>query len=169
MQSASSEAHANWRSRDVAGASDWVHIFSADEVAEIEDAYGYATARGKDFDNLGADDFPLPNVGRRIAEALDGLENNRGMYLFRGYPVLEQPIQKLRLLFWGIGQHFGAIRSQSYQGDYLGDVKDFGGRRIYTTSAAGQFHVDFCDAVALFVMRPAKSGGLTQICSSMAI
>ena len=158
-----------WKAADVTGRDDWIHHFTTAEVAEICEASRVAKSRGKDFDTMTAADFPLPTIGALIKTALDGLERNRGMYLFRGFPALEMTADELRYIYWGLGLHLGIARSQSYKGDYLGDVKDFGYGRLYTTNQAGAFHVDFCDVVGLFVIRTAKSGGLTQICSSTAI
>jgi hypothetical protein len=59
---------------------------------------------------------------------------------------------------------------QSADGDVLGDVRNIGiDSRVYTTNKKGRFHCDSGDVVGLFVLRAAKSGGLTQVASSIAI
>jgi len=40
---------------------------------------------------------------------------------------------------------------------------------LYRTSARQRFHIDSCDVVGLLCLRPAKSGGASAICSSVAV
>lgn len=79
------------------------------------------------------------------------------------------------MIYWGIGLHMGTAVTQSFKGDVLGDVKDFG-QSAATASGRGYmsredlgFHTDTSDIVALFVLRVAKSGGRSLFCSSVAI
>jgi hypothetical protein len=162
------EEPAAWRASDLATARDWIHEFSAEEIAEIEDALRVAKARSKTLATLTRDDFPLPEVAKRIAFARDFLENGKGIYQFRGIKLDGYSKDDLRLMYWGLGLHIGTAVSQSKDGDILGDVRNVGsdqflpGGRGYKSSQGIDFHTDFADVVGLFVLRVAMRGGLSQ-------
>jgi hypothetical protein len=67
-------------------------------------------------------------------------------------------------------------RTQNRNSDILNDVRDEGGGgyrvpngRGYNTNAKLDFHIDFCDVVALLCRRVAKAGGTSLISSSLAV
>jgi hypothetical protein len=169
------EAPANWRGPELAASSDWIHVLSAPEVSEIEAALHNARASGRELATLEKEDFPLPNVRRILAAALERLEHGPGLHLFRGFPAERYGKDDLRLAYWGLGLHLGTAVSQSSNGDLLGDVRNlnvqlYGAKgRGYTSNEKLSYHTDFSDVVGLFVLRAAKSGGLSIIGSSIAI
>ena len=166
---------ANWNGPEVKATQDWVHQFSAAEVAEIEAALQHAKALGKTLDTLEKQDFPLPNVARRLADARDFIETGRGFYQLRGIGIDGYSKADLRLLYWGLGRHIGTAISQSKDGDILGDVRNVGvdihspQGRGYKSNQRLNFHTDSCDVVCLFVLRVAKDGGLSKVASTAAI
>lgn len=161
---------ANWRGPDMIKSTGWLHRFSDSELAELEAALRHAQGRGKTFDTLTAADFPLPAIADLIDRARNYLEDGAGLFLFRGVPVDRYSKDELRFLFWGLGKHMGTAVSQSTVGDILGDVRNIEQHlRIYTSNLDGKFHGDSCDMVGLFVVRTAKSGGLSKIVSSVAV
>ena len=165
----------DWRAADMAARKDWIHCFSADEVAELRSALAAAKAQGKTLETLTREDFPLPTVGKVLAHAREYLENGPGLFQLRGFPATEHDKADLRLIYWGIGKHMGTAVSQSSNGDILGDVRDMGvdinspKGRGYTSAQKLTYHTDSCDVVGLFVLRTARSGGLSMIASSVAI
>src|SRR5262245_26827562 len=169
------EGPADWRGPEVAQARDWIHDFSPDEVAEIETALRTAQARHRTMATLTKDDFPLPTVAQRIAVARDALENRRGLYQLRGIRIDGYTKDELRLLYWGLGLHIGTAVSQSRDGDVLGDVRNVGvdvnspAGRGYKSNQRLSFHTDSADVVGLFVLRVAKSGGVSMLASSVAV
>lgn len=161
---------ADWRGPEMINSTQWVHRFSETELAEIDTAVRHAQRLGRNMDTLRAADFPLPTVSAYLDHARDYIEDGAGLYLFRGIPVERYSKDELRFLFWGIGKHMGTAVSQSTRGDVLGDVRNIGeDMRIYTSNLDGPFHGDTSDVVGLFVVRTAKSGGLSQIVSTVAI
>ena len=52
--------NANWLNRDLQQSEDWIHIFNAAEIAEIEKAVALSRSRGCSLKDLTAEDFPLP-------------------------------------------------------------------------------------------------------------
>ena len=166
---------ADWRGPDLVKSDDWIHDWSAAEIAEIERAFATARERGKTLETLAAEDFPLPTVAQRFVIARDQLENGCGLQLFRGFPNERHTKDELRLIYWGMGKHLGTARSQSRVGDLLGDVKDIGvitesaGGRGYQSNQRLSFHTDSCDVTGLFVLHTAKTGGLSKLASSVAV
>jgi len=165
---------ADWRGADLQASRDWIHEFTSDEIAEIENALRAAKARGATLDTLTKDDFPLPTVSRRIAAARDFLEDGRGIYQFRGIKIDGYSKDDLRLLYWGFGRHVGTAVSQSKDGDILGDVRNVGvdihspQGRGYKSNQRLNFHTDSADVVGLFVLCVAMRGGLSKVASSVA-
>lgn len=162
---------AEWRGPELQRRDDWIHRFTPAELAEIEAALQHAKAQGHTFDTLTPEAFPLPTVARRLQILRDELENGTGLYVLRGLPTAERPRDDVRLIFWGLGLHIGTPVCQTYSGEYLGDVRQFGEQtgRLYNTNIAGGFHGDTADVVALCVVRTAKSGGRSLIASTVAI
>jgi hypothetical protein len=97
------------------------------------------------------------------------LEDGPGLFLLRGLPCEQLSKEEMRYIYWGLGKHLGTAVSQSADGDVLGDVRNIGLGRIYTSNRRGGFHTDSSDVVGLLVLRSAKSGGLTQVASATAV
>jgi hypothetical protein len=169
------DSPADWRGPDLICSTEWIHQLTPIEVAEIDAALKFARARGSTLATLTREDFPLPTVAKLLARARDELEDGRGLYLIRGFPSESYGKDDLRLIYWGLGKHIGTAVSQSSQGDLLGDVRNFHidlaapQGRGYKTNQKLSFHCDSCDVVGLFVLRTAKSGGMSKICSALAV
>lgn len=167
--------NAEWRSADIVQRHDWIHEFTIAELDEIRSALATFQATGKSLAAMTREDFPLPELGRLITHARDMLENGPGLFLLRGFPADQHDKADLRAIYWGIGKHMGTAVSQSKNGDILGDVRNMNvdmnspGGRGYTSNQKLTYHTDTCDVVGLFVLRTAKTGGLSMICSSQAV
>lgn len=166
---------ANWLAADMADPREWVIQLTDEQVATIDAALRTARKAGANLGTLDRETFPLPGFGELVTETQDRLENGRGVVVLRGLPALRYAKEDLRLIYWGLGLYFGTAVSQSSKGDLLGDVTDFGsdvnsstGRGYMSNQHLG-FHTDTCDVVSLMVLRPAESGGLSMIASSVAI
>ncbi|WP_428390922.1 TauD/TfdA family dioxygenase [Lichenicoccus sp.] len=169
------ENPADWRAADMEDKGEWVINLSSVQVAALDRALTTAKASGTTLDALTKTNFPLIGFDDLFADVLKRLEQGRGIAVIRGLPALNYTKDDLRMMYWGIGRHVGVAVSQSSKGDLLGDVMDFGsdvnsstGRGYMSRQHLG-FHTDTSDVVALMVLRPAMSGGLSMICSSLAI
>ncbi|HKV41797.1 MAG TPA: TauD/TfdA family dioxygenase [Blastocatellia bacterium] len=155
--------------------SDWVCHFSASEIEEIQNATATLANISGDLAATGRDHFPLPRAGPRLHGWLDEVLNGRGFVLIRGLPVERWTERETALAFLGIGHHLGNLRPQNAAGHLLGHVTDLGrssldpNARIYQTRERQTHHTDSCDVVALLCLRPARSGGLSSLVSSMTI
>lgn len=159
----------------MAARTDWVHHFTAAELAEIDAGLRTAQSRGKGIAQVSAADFPLPTVSGLFAQGRERLENGCGLQLYRGIDVSRYSKDELRLMYWAFGLHLGTPVSQSMHGDVLGDVRNQNTNlegpqgRGYTTNRQLGCHTDSCDVVGLFVLRTAKSGGASKLASSVAV
>jgi hypothetical protein len=170
------EGPANWKSAEIAGrTSEWFLQLGDSDVSDIDAAFRAWKTQNRPLESMTKEDFPAQRFARIAERALDMLENGPGFFLLRGFPVEKYSKDDARALYWGLGRHLGTAISQSDEGDYLGDVRDIRVPqdsprfRGYKTAGKLTFHCDTADATGLFVLRAAKSGGRSLVCSSVAI
>jgi hypothetical protein len=169
------QSPANWESAALARRGDWLRVLDPDDIAEIDAAFRAFRARGLDLAAMRREDVPMPRFAGVAAQALDALEAGPGMFMIRGFPIERYPLDDARAIYWLLGKHLGTAVSQSDEGDVLGDVRDIRVPadsprfRAYKTSGRAAFHTDSCDVAALFVLRAAKSGGVSMVASSVAV
>lgn len=166
---------AAWRGDELAARDDWRVQLTSAEIDELDRALALALASGKPLGALRRADFPLPSLQPRIREWAVELQRGLGVVLLRGLPVERWSEREASLFFWCLGLHLGRPGAQNGRGDLLGRVRDQGLSyadrtvRGYQTAAALRFHTDFADAVGLFCLRPAASGGLSRFVSSVSV
>ncbi len=171
------ESHnaAAWYGPAMAQYTDWLVQLTDDEIAEIETATQQLAATQRDIVTIRREDFPLPTLGSRLQELLNEVLHGRGFVLLRGLPIARWTRYEAALAFYGLGAHLGSARSQNAKGHVLGHVKDLGlsshdpNARIYQTNERQTYHTDSCDVVALLCLRPAMTGGLSSLVSSVTI
>lgn len=167
-------AHA-WKGPDMAGRSDWVHEFSARELAEIDAAVVPLDVAGTGITDIERSMFPLPSLGPVLQRARREVLHGRGFQLFRGLPVDRYSARQSAIAYWGLGLHFGEPLSQNGKGHLLGHVANLGldyadpEVRGYQTNARLPYHSDLADVVALLCLRTPKAGGLSSIVSSTTL
>ena len=130
-----------------------------------------ATGGGhKDINN---DTFPLSQIAAEVAGWREEVHTGRGMILLRGIPVEDISLDDLRLLYLGLGSHFGRPVSQSNMGDLVGEVINIGDKdpkeRAYRSSRELMLHTDRADHIAMLCIRPAIKGGLSGYASALNI
>jgi hypothetical protein len=166
---------AAWYGPDMAKRRDWIECLSPAEIAEIESASRRLAEVAGERPTLSAADFPLPTLGRRLADILEHVLEGRGFVLLRGLPVDRWGRRLSAYAFVGLGLHWGNLRSQNKVGHLLGHVTDLGltsqdpNVRIYQTRERQGYHTDSADVVGLLCLHPAKNGGLSSLVSSVTI
>ena len=169
------EGPSAWYGPEMLARRDWIEHLSGIETAEAERAMKRLANAHADITAIRRDDFPLPTLGPRLQRILDDALNGRGFALIRSLPVERWTRLESAIAFFGIGAHIGVARPQNAKGHALGHVKDLGlsssdpNARIYQTRERQTYHTDSCDVVALICLRPAKSGGLSSLVSSITI
>ena len=119
--------------------------------------------------------FRLPNLEPRLEKIADAIEYGRGFALLRGLPVQRWGLEDATTVFWGLSLHLGQPASQNRHGARMVPVRDAGlpagalNVRGPQTNARLYYHSDYSDIVGLMCMHPAKEGGVSRICSSIAI
>jgi Taurine catabolism dioxygenase TauD, TfdA family len=168
-------SRAGWSGADLSGRPVWVYELAADEVDELCGAVEVVRAAGWPLETLTREQVPLPKLSAVTDGWADELDAGRGFVLVRGVPVDELGEKGSAIAYVALGVHLGVPVSQNAAGDLLGHVRDDGSDpddptvRRYRTRRAQPFHVDGSDVVGLLCLQPAKSGGLSQIVSSLTV
>ncbi len=159
----------------------WIVELDATDLAELTAATNQLAARGLGPLEFGRTDFPLPRLAPKLAALLEEIEYGRGFALLRGLDVANYDLDRLSLLYWGLGAHLGQVISQNSQGDLLGRVTDMEGGKFrgggyyeagvrgHRTNAFLPPHSDSSDVVGLLCVRTAQEGGESWIASSIAV
>ncbi len=155
--------------------SEWTHMWSLDEITEIEDAVQKIKNHAQNLTKVSVTDFKLPKVSRRLEQIKRYVLDGPGFHLLRGLPVSRWSIEEAATAFWGIGLHLGEPCSQNGKGHVLGHVKNLGldyrdpTTRGYQTNARLPYHTDSSDIVGLLCLNTSRSGGLSSIVSSTTL
>ena len=169
------EGPAVWYGEDMACRDDWMFTFSGEHVAELEAAAHSLLSSGKPVSDISMESITLPGLEAMLGEIEDQVLRGRGFVLLRGLPVEIWDMETTALAYWLIGTRMGDAVPQNAAGHLLGHVRDLGNdptnpmTRIYTTTAAQEFHTDSCDIVGLLCLQPARKGGASSIASSTTI
>lgn len=170
------DSPAAWKGPEIAQSSDWIHILSGDEIAELDAALQSVTSRGLKIPDIAQSDFPLPHFSKTLADIQKELKSGRGFTLLRGIPVERYSEAEATIIYWGIMTYFGHSMAQNMMGELISDVKAIDGDwdqnfniRGYQTRVHLPFHCDKGDLVGLMCLQVAKNGGESCISSSVAI
>src|SRR5947207_6616291 len=183
-----------WHGREMANSAPWQRRLSPAQLAEIDHALASARARDLRWDDMAAEDFPLPSFMPLAEEIRAELEDGCGLLLLRGIEPERYSIDELKLLYAGLCRHIGTLVYSNRAGEIMREIRDVTrddtravGERYGALPDAGKpgaflssyartltnqllrFHTDRCDVVALFCIRQAQQGGLSQLCSSPAV
>ena len=183
-----------WHGHDMAESKRWQRQLSPLQLAEIDAALRGARARGLRWEAMTAADFPLPSFAPLADDIRAELEDGCGLLLLRGLDPGRYKSDELKLLYAGLCRHIGTLVHSNRAGEIMREIRDVtrddqrdvGARygalpdpgkpgaflSSYARTLTNQllrFHTDRCDVVALFCIRQAKSGGLSQLCSSPAV
>jgi hypothetical protein len=164
-----------WRGRDIKDHDDWKIELDGDQRAELLRALAAVDRPGVRLREIGRSDFPLPRLEAVLSSVVTELVDGRGFALLRGVPIEGLDERQIELMYWGIGQHIGAPIHQQGPEDLLVHIRDMGLDpddplvRGFQTSARLDYHADSSDIVGLLCVRPAKSGGVSTIVSSVAV
>ena len=179
-----------WHGDTLKRSDAWVHPLSSRELAEIDTALAGLPPRDGPPGPVAREDFPLPTLGPRLEAIGRDLEAGCGIAKLTGVPVADYEPEALQTLWFGIGSHIGTPVYQNTEGELMraicdegpdvgaryGQVRldDRGGTFLSSRARAMssrllRFHTDRCDVVGLLCVRPALSGGISRIVSSVAI
>jgi hypothetical protein len=181
-----------WHGRQMASSPRWRRRLDETQLAEIDRAVRRASARGLGWQDIAGDDFPLPSCTALAADIRAELEDGGGIVLLQGLDPSRYSLDELRLVYAAIARQVGTFVYSNRAGEVMRDIRDVGrdgghravqrygalpeGEGAFLSSYARtlsngslRFHTDRCDVVALFCVRQAARGGLSQLCSSPAV
>ena len=180
-----------WRGEEMAGSARWVRTLDRDAIDEIDAALRAAQSRGLPWHETTRESFPLPTLGATLAEIARELEDGCGVVNLRGLPVERYTHDALRQIWFGLGSHLGRPVFQNRHGELMREIRDEGrsvgerygqipaqdgGTGVVLSSYARtlsngslRFHTDRCDVVGLLCVRQACRGGISKLCSSVAV
>ncbi|MDD9915507.1 MAG: TauD/TfdA family dioxygenase [Rhodospirillaceae bacterium] len=163
-----------WRGAELTDVSSWSHRLTESEIDALDSALVAVKASGKSFPNFGREDFLLPTWADKLATLSSELEEGRGFFLMRGFPVDRYTEDEINILYYGIGLNLGTPVRQNPKGDLLGTVMNVGDpndkeTRVYETNAYLPYHTDPSDVVGLLCLQKAKSGGVSSLVSVAAV
>src|SRR5437764_10337824 len=181
-----------WHGREMANSPRWRRRLGDAQLAEIDLAVRQARARGLGWQNMTADDFPLPSFSALAEEIRAELEDGSGIVLLQGLDPSPYSLGELSLLYAAISRQIGTFVYSNRAGEIMREIRDVGrdgGRAAVQrygalpesegaflssyartlSNGALRFHTDRCDVVALFCVRQPARGRLSQLCSSPAV
>jgi len=91
-----------WRGPDMARCTDWIHAFTAEEIAELDRAVMHANQAIPDIMRIRREDFPLPQLEDVLSRVRREVLHGRGFFLFRGVPVQRYSIRESAIAYWGL-------------------------------------------------------------------
>jgi len=147
-----------WRGCELAGDRSWLVELTREQRRDLE--------RGA-FENSSA--------GELLEAAREEILRGRGFVVLRGLPVEGRSMEAIRTMYWGLGRRLGTAVTQNLQGEVIAEIRDRGmdvnalDVKPSQTNAEQRPHTDPADLVGLLCIRPARSGGLSRIASTMAI
>lgn len=164
-----------WKGEDLRHDDSWKYTLSAGDLAELEAARQAVELAGLRWGEFTREQFPLPTFTQRLQEVDEQIRNGRGFMLLRGFPVARYTLDQMKTIYWGLGVHMGSVVSHNAAGDFVAPVTDLGlqpfdpNRRNNTTTQLLDPHTDLADVVSLLCVEKAKEGGMSSLCSSVAI
>ena len=142
-------------------------------IAALEAGLGRLKSAATDHAGVNPETFPLSAIAEDVAAWSRQVRTGRGIVLLRGLPVERYDLDDLKVLYLGLGSHFGRPVSQSNMGDLIGDVVNIGGKdrreRAYRNSRELKLHTDRCDHLAMLCIRSAIEGGVSGYASALTI
>lgn len=166
---------ADWRGSQLADDPRWRLSLDAAHRSEVLSALSAAQSAGVGPDEVAPGSFPLPRLGHRLRRLAGDVAHGRGFGLVGAVPVEGLTEQQCALVAVGISSHVGQVVPQGPGRSAVVHVRDCGADPARSTTRSYQhsqrlgFHADPTDVVALLCVRPARSGGLSTIVSSVAV
>ena len=162
---------AAWRATDFRSKGDLTVEFEDHHVSALEKGLAELKSNTHDYKEVNPTWFPLDGIMKDIAAWREEVHRGGGLLILRGFPVEEFEPEDIRLMYLGLGSHFGRPTSQSPLGDLIGEVVDIGGKdrqeRAYRSRRRLKLHTDRCDHLAMVCLRRAYSGGLSGYASGL--
>lgn len=150
--------------------SEFCHELIADHLMRIDALLPRLS--GKDVTDIVAADFADPALAGFMAGVAEEIRSGRGLVVITGASPPRYSDDELAKIFWGLGTYLGVADSQSIFGEKLGHVRKSLANptdRGYRSDRELYMHTDSTGIAALLSLHRAKSGGISQFASSLAV
>jgi alpha-ketoglutarate-dependent taurine dioxygenase len=169
-----------WRADTIDPPETWYCPLSEPSVAALETCLREGRRDGQPVTALRASPAPRTAAAADSKRLLAALEAGRGFVIVTAGRPERLPRADWPAAYWLVGQLLGEPVEQNVQGTLLYDVRDTGqdvryGARFSVTNAESTFHTDNsfgsepADYIGLLCMNGARSGGLSQVVSGLAV
>lgn len=179
-----------WIGEELLSDTRWQFELDETENLALWQAVRAAQAAGGGWQSLTAETFSIGCAKNLFGRIADELEHGRGLATVEGLDIDRYDDESLRWLWFGIGCHLGTPLPQDYRGILVRDITDehqdtdavhghtltardgslFQSSKARTASNGPlRFHTDRADVVGLLCIRPAMTGGVSRIASSVAV
>ncbi|KAM5353110.1 hypothetical protein ACJ41O_003260 [Fusarium nematophilum] len=168
-----------WSGAEFQGDQTYTLRLSDNEAAEVDRALANFHTLGLDGDEVCKDNFPLPNLSRRLLRAgAETLHLGRGFVVIRGLDASKYTVEDSVTVFLGVASYIAEQRGlQDRKGNMLSHVTDSKQwtapanlRHGIHTNGALPFHSDMgCDILSLQVRHSADKGGYTYLSSAWTV
>lgn len=169
------EGPAAWTGADLVSRTDWIHVLSPAEVADIDRVVALVRRLEAPLEKLTREDVAFDALAPAVAAWREDLAHGRGFLLVRGLPVERMSVEDAVAAYWALGLHLGNPVPQNLSSEVLTHVRDTGAdpsapsTRLYKTRAEQDFHTDGADVIGLLCLRGSKRGGESRIVSSISV
>jgi hypothetical protein len=166
---------ADWRGERLADDPDWRLGLTDVHRAEVLSALAATQAARLGLEEVSREAFTLPTLGPLLRRLAGDVTDGRGFALVQGIPVDGLTEPQHALVAVGIAGHVGDLVPQGPTSTPIVHVRDEGADPANSTTRSYQhsrrlgLHADPTDVVGLLCLRPARSGGLSTIVSSVAV
>ncbi|KAH7242242.1 hypothetical protein BKA59DRAFT_513755 [Fusarium tricinctum] len=167
-----------WSGADYKGDQAYTLRLSEEEAAEIDSALASFKNHGLDGDEVSPDNFPLPNLSRRLRASAETIHLGRGFVVIRGIDGSKYSDEDSVIIFLGVAGYIADKRGlQDRKGAMLSHITDskkwtapVESRHGIHTNASLPFHTDMgCDILSLQVRNSANKGGYTYLSSAWTV
>ena len=159
--------------KEIEADESWLFHLTSPVKKELHEAVKKLSSTTINFSKLTQEDFLLPSFKNTAAEMREVLSYGRGLAKLSGFDVADYEVEEAKLAYFGISLHLGMPVSQSYRGDYIGEVidkQDPVDRRPYHNGGEFIMHRDpTADVVGLMSIRKGKTGGLSRVMSAATV
>jgi hypothetical protein len=162
-----------WTNRSIGGKAGLMCRLTAQHLDALDEVL--ARTRHVNPQEITRADFDHPRLNPLLAELFDLIQNGRGAVVITGVTRERYSEEDFERIYWGFGTHWGTAVIQSAFGDRLGRVRftpvspDNPTNRAYRSNEELTPHTDSNEIVGLMAVQKAKSGGYSQLTSSLAI
>jgi hypothetical protein len=162
-----------WTPDDLRNDRSWEHALTPGQVADLDNALQQVKARGLQFAEITAEDFPLPSMKETVQHLLDELRTGRGFTVLKNVPT-DYDYDDLDKLYWGLCAHLGTGVTQNNEAGLIhyitdGALRPQAGARLLGKPTPVKLHVDLSDCVGLFCIRQAPDDPQSIVSSSMTV